>query len=69
MLNYNTKQQDTFFSRKSALFRKVDEFAGTQDCEVFMMIYNKKSDKSFSYTSDTHYTLEKISELVLKEAK
>ena len=69
MFTQNTKQLDAFYSKKRALFRKIDEFAGSQDCEVFMIIHNKKSDRSFSYTSDTYYTLEKISELVLKEAK
>jgi len=55
--------------KKRGLFRKAEQVVRHCNSEVFIIVYSKDTDKLFSFTSDDHFNLEKISTLVLRDVQ
>jgi sulfur transfer protein SufE len=61
------EKNELFYVKKRGLFRKAEQVVKQCNSEVFIIVHNKDSDKIFSFTSDAKFSLEKISDLVLRD--
>jgi hypothetical protein len=62
-------QNEAFYVKKRGLFRRAEQVVKSCNSDVFIIVHQKDTDKIFSFTSDRKFTLEKISELVLRDVQ
>ena len=55
--------------QKRGLFRKAEQVVGKCQSEIFICIHQKESDKIYTFTSSKDYSLEKISDLILRDVR
>jgi hypothetical protein len=49
------------------LIRNAEKLNKLCDCELFILIHNKITDKIFSYNSDPSFDLVRVTDLILKD--
>jgi hypothetical protein len=54
---------------KRALFRKAEQLVRKCLSECFIVIYNKESEKTFSFTTNQSFNLEEVTSLIYKDVK
>ena len=64
-----SKKNEQFYVKKRGLFRKAEQVVKYCNSECFIIVFNKDTDKLFSFTSDEQFNLEKISRLVLRDCQ
>jgi len=67
--NKQSIQNEQFYVKKRGLFRKAEQVVKSCNSDVFIIVHQKDTDKIFSFTSDREFTLEKISDLVLRDVQ
>lgn len=60
-------KNEPFYVQKRGLFRKADQVIKNCPSDIFIVIHHKENDKIYTYTSDKNFTLQKISELILRD--
>ena len=65
----NNKKSELFYVKKRGLFRKAEQVVKHCNSQVFIVIHNQDNDKMFSFTSDSKFNLEAISNLILREVQ
>ena len=62
-------KNEEFYVKKRGLFRKAEQVVRGCNSDVFIIVHQRTTDKIFSFTSDSDFTLEKISTLVLRDVQ
>ena len=62
-------KNDPFYVSKRGLFRKAEAVVKRFNSDVFIVIHQKDSDKIYTYTNDKTYSLERVSDLILRDVR
>lgn len=62
-------KNDPFYIAKRGLIRKAESLNKKFETDVFIVIHQKQSDKIYAFTSDKNYSLERISDLILRDVR
>jgi len=65
--NLNKPKNEKFYVNKRGLIRKADSLKNLSNCEVFMVVYQKDMDKIYTHSTSKGFTLQRITELILKD--
>lgn len=65
--NKESIQNEQFYVKKRGLYRKAEQVVRGCNADVFILVHQKDTDKIFSFTSHKNFSLEKISELILRD--
>ena len=64
-----TAKNEAFYVKKRGPFRKAEQVVRFCNSDVFIIVHHKDSNKIFSFTSQKDFTLQRISELVLRDVQ
>ena len=60
-------KNEVFYTKKRGLFRKAEQVAKQCLSDIFIVVHNKENDKIYTYANDKNFTLQRISELILRD--
>jgi hypothetical protein len=60
-------KNEVFYVKKRGLWRKADQIIKQCPSEIFIVIHHKENDKIYTYASDKNFTLQKVTELILRD--
>lgn len=63
------RKNDPFFIRKRALYREADRVKKNYDCDIFIIMHHRETDKIYDYQTDPKFDLEHITNLIIKDIK
>lgn len=62
-------KNEKFYVNKRGLIRKADALKAQCNSEIFLVVYQKDMDKIYTHTTNKTFTLQRITELILKDVQ
>ena len=60
-------KNEIFYVKKRGLFRKAEQVVKSCPTDIFIVVHHKENDKIYTYANDINFTLQKVSELILRD--